>query len=97
MKIKCDDETHLIIFQRSNTLSPLHLQRLIPQKKFNILGVKIPCYSFLDCIFIEKSSSMQNFFKVSEEKVVTGRQILTVGRMVKLYEATFPYSSPRCA
>ena len=68
-----------------------------PQKKLNTLGVKVPCYSFLDCIVIGKSLHMKKYLKVSEEKVVTGSQIWTVGRMVKLYEATFPYSSPQCA
>ena len=34
------------------------------------------------------------FFKVSEENVVTGSQVRIVGRMVKLYEATFPYGKP---
>ena len=51
----------------------------------------LPCYSFLDCIVIGKSSPTQKFFKVSEEKVITGSQVWTVGRMVKLYEAIFPY------
>ena len=102
MKIKSDKETHLIIIQRSpldcNTLSPLHLQwSNTLRKKWNILGVKVPCYSIIDCIVIGKPSPTQKFFKVSEEKVLTGSQVWTLGQMVKLYDATFPYSSPWCA
>ena len=37
-------------------------------------------------------------FKVSDDKVVAGSQVWTVGLMVKLYEDTFSYSTPpRCA
>ena len=54
----------------------------IPSEK--IFGVKVACYRFPDCIVIGKSSPTQKFFKVSEEKVVTGSQVWTVERMVKL-------------
>ena len=69
-----------------NLLYLLRLQLLNTlRKKWNILGVRVLCYSFHDCTVIGKSSSMQKFFKVSEEKVVTGSQIWTEGRMVTLY------------
>ena len=81
-----------------NTLNLLSLQwSYTLRKKWNILGVKIPCYSFLDCIVIGKSSPMQKIFNVSEEKVVTRSQVWTVGRMINFYGATFPYSNPRWA
>ena len=73
----------------------IHERMNASSEKMNILNVIVPCYSFLDCIVIGKWSPMEKFFKVSEEKV-TGSQVWTVGQMVKLYEATFPYSSLRC-
>ena len=54
-----------------------------------MLGVKVFCYSFLDCIVIGKSSPTQKFFKVSEEKEVTGSQVWTVGWMVKYTKSHF--------
>ena len=64
-----------------NTLSPLRLQWSYTLRKSETSWV----------------SPTQKFFKVSEEKIVTGSQVRTIAWMVKIYKAIFPYNSPRCA
>ena len=57
----------------TNNTSPPVIE--CPQKQLNILGVKVP----LTALSSGNRRSRRNFFKVSEEKVVTGSQVWTVG------------------
>ena len=80
-----------------NTLSPLSLQWSNILKKMKHLGPQNTLLQLLWLHCHREIVAHAEFFKVSEENVVIGSQIWTVGRMVMLYEAIFPYSSPRCA
>ena len=86
--------THTRTHTHAQTRTRTHTHAHKPKKKWNFLGLKVayPVTASLKALSLGNRRLRRNVSEIA----VTWIKVWTVGRMVKLYETTFPYRIPRC-